>query len=267
MSRNRPRHAAATLLALLLVARGVHAGDAAPSGRVIRYDHDTLTVRLSSVPMSEVLAELERQTGATVRGELSETRDVSAEFDDVPLPQALARLLGEQNFALVYGDGGRLRAVSLLPSGRAAGPRPVSPTPTSTVPPVQGISLEEFARILAEHPPIKVDGPLAAAVGGDMATFPQLLEIALSHDNPAVRMSAVGTGLRAIETTPDLRAKLVGVAAGMDPEQLSVLIQNAAGDRAQELASNVTGQTRATEVRAKFSAALHALRRQTLGGT
>jgi hypothetical protein len=63
------------------------------------------------VPITDVLNELERQTGASVRGSLLDPREVTAEFRDVPLSQALARLLGDQNFALVYGEGGRLRTL------------------------------------------------------------------------------------------------------------------------------------------------------------
>src|SRR5262245_35995304 len=262
------RFVAAPLLAATL-GLGIPAAAAdaeAPPDRVIHYENDSLTVRLAKVPITDVLSELERQSGAAVRGPLLDPREVSADFKDVPLSQALARLLGDQNFALVYGEGGRLRVINLLPGGQVAGaPRPVSAVPTTTVPPaVAAVSLEEFAQISDSQPAIKVDGQLAEVLG-PMATYRQLLETALSHSDAALRMQAVGVAIRSIEGQPELRAKLVSTAAGVDADHLSQLIESAAGNRAQEFASNVTAQTRATEVRAKFSTALHHLRRRGAG--
>ena len=57
------------------------ADDAAPE-RVIRYENDALTVRLVRAPVTEVLNELEQQTGATVRGSLLNPSEVSADFKD-----------------------------------------------------------------------------------------------------------------------------------------------------------------------------------------
>jgi hypothetical protein len=268
-----PRTRRAGLLAapLLAAALGISvpaaaADDAATQGRLIRYENDALTVHIVRMPVTEVLSELEHQTGATVRGSLLDPKEVSADFKAVPLVQALARLLGDQNFALVYGEGGRLRVINLLPGGQVAGaPRPVSAVPTTTVPPaVAPVSLEEFAQIIDSQPAIKVDGQLAELLG-PMATYRQLLETALTHSDATLRMQAVGVAIRSIEGQPELRAKLVSTAAGVDADHLSQLIESAAGNRAQEFASNVTAQTRATEVRAKFSTALHHLRRRGAG--
>jgi len=241
--------------------------DAATPDRLIRYENDALTVHIVRMPVTEVLSELEQQTGATVRGSLLDPREVSANFKAVPLSQAMARLLGDQNFALVYGEGGRLRAINLLPGGQVStAPRPVSATPPTTVPPgVAPLTLEEFAEIIDGQPPVKCDGQLAELLG-PVATYRQLLETALSHSDAALRMQAVGVAIRSIEGQPELRAKLVSTAAGLDADHLSQLIESAAGNRAQEFATNVTAQTRATEVRSKFSTALHHLRRRGAGG-
>src|SRR5207249_3023226 len=47
-------------------------------------------------------------------------RDVTRQFDRVPLADALVRLLGEQNFTLRYGSEGKLRKISLLGEPLAA---------------------------------------------------------------------------------------------------------------------------------------------------
>ncbi len=255
------RALAAALGLCALVARG--ADDAGGPDRIIRYENDALTVRLVRVPVTDVLNELERQTGASVRGPLVDPREVSAEFTAVPLPQALARLLGDQNFSLVYGEGGRLRVVSLLPGAPAAA-RAMATTTSTLVKGGDTVSLEQFAEIIDRQQPIACDGVLAEAIG-PTATYRQLFDVALSHSDASIRMTAIGVAIRSIEGRPELRAKLIGAASGLDADRLSQLIESAAGNRAQEFASNVTAQTRATEVRAKFSTALHHLRRRGAG--
>ena len=81
---------------------------------IVRYGDDRLSVRLVDVPPMRILEELARGTDAVVRGRVAEAPPVSARFDDVPLPEALHRLLGRQNFTLAYDGRHRLRAVTLL---------------------------------------------------------------------------------------------------------------------------------------------------------
>jgi len=73
-----------------------------------------------------VLAELGRVSGAEIRGAPREPRDLTAKFDDVPLPEALHRLLGDQNFMLKYGEADRLRMIELF--GGPQEPRNASST-------------------------------------------------------------------------------------------------------------------------------------------
>ena len=112
------------VVAALLAGRNA-AGDEPPE-RVVRYAKDALTVRVTRVPVDEILGQLGQQSGAEIRGEVRDRHEITAEFEDVPLPEALHRLLGEQNFALIYGDGGRLKTVRLL-GGSLAPPPPPSP--------------------------------------------------------------------------------------------------------------------------------------------
>src|SRR5436309_2745303 len=114
--------AAGIALAAMLGWRNARAADDAPVP-LIHYSNDALTVRLSGVQNSDILAELARQSGAEIRGQVREPRAVTADFESVPLPEALARLLGGPNFALVYGQGGRVKAVRLLGAARPARPR------------------------------------------------------------------------------------------------------------------------------------------------
>src|SRR5213593_2877685 len=99
------RLVAGIAFAATLGSRSARAVDDAPTEPLIRYSNDTLTVRLNGVPTSKVLEELARESGAAIRGQVRVPRDVTADFEAVPLPEALARLPGDQDFALVYGKG------------------------------------------------------------------------------------------------------------------------------------------------------------------
>ena len=92
-----PRHAARSgalrrrvALTVMLGAPCVRAAEDAP-GRVVRYGKDALSVRLVHAPVSEVLAELSRQSGAEIRGQVSDPRELTAEFDAMPLREATLR--------------------------------------------------------------------------------------------------------------------------------------------------------------------------------
>src|SRR5712692_2940006 len=109
-----PRTATVLLAALVTVLLGeAGAADPAPAGRV-EYRDDRLSLDVQSAPLADVVGEVGRQSGAVIRGLVCKPRDLSLSFDDVPLPDALERVLGEQNFTLRYSRGGRLEAVELL---------------------------------------------------------------------------------------------------------------------------------------------------------
>jgi hypothetical protein len=97
--------------ALVLSARPLAAGE--PTC-VVTYDADRVTVHAKRVALADVVREIGRQSGAEIVGHVGKPRDVSQEFDGVPLVDALVRLLGEQNFTLRYGPEGKLRMITLL---------------------------------------------------------------------------------------------------------------------------------------------------------
>src|SRR5438093_9631069 len=87
---------------------------------VVAYDAGRLTVHAERVPLADVVREIGRQSGAEIVGEVRKPREVTRQFDEVPLFDALVRLLGEQNFTLRYGSEGKLRTISLLGEPLAA---------------------------------------------------------------------------------------------------------------------------------------------------
>jgi hypothetical protein len=253
---------AAALLAIAL--GGIPAlAEEAPPGHLIRCENDALTVRLVRVPVWDVLAEVGRQTGAEIRGQPRDPREVTAEFDAVPLPEALNRLLAGQNFALVYGDGGKLRAVKLLgtSTGTATAVNSLLPAVPTTTIPAAPISPLMLVQLFERHPPIPIAGKLRDAVGTDTATFMQLIDVGLHNEEPLVRLEAIRTTIQAIESEPELRAGLLGAVGGMDQTEVVGIIRSAAGDRAEEITMNIASQARNTEVRAKASTLLQQLRK------
>jgi hypothetical protein len=248
--------ARATAVLALLVVLGPR--DGGSDGRVIQYDKDTLTVRLTKVPVAEILDELGRQSGAQIRGQVRTPRDVTAEFDAVPLPEALHRLLGDQNFALIYGDGGRLAAVRLLggPQGSPGQPPPAA----ATVTPAPQAAATNLAALVARHDPVPVSGQLAQVVGGMSATFQQLFDVVLHNEDATVRGEGVRAVVSALEADPALRAAVVGELSNVEDTTLGSLLRGAAGEHAEEIAMQIMTQARASEIRVKASAVLQKLR-------
>ncbi len=230
--RRRPRRrraARAIVLAMVVLARRDGQAD---ETHVVRYDGDALTVRLRGVPISEVLQELAVQAGAEVRGQVREQRDVTATFDAVPLPEALSRLLGNQDYALVY-RGGRLKAVRLLGSDAVmvAAPAP----PTGERPPFPG----PLPRLIDRHPPIPVTGVLAEALGSNVATLRQLLDLTLHHPDAVVRSEALRTGLTTVQDERELYVAVVAELDHTDGGVVASLLRTSGTEHAEELAREV----------------------------
>src|SRR5437764_2093252 len=98
-------HPRASAVVILLTFAGVAR---AADERVIRYADNALTVQVTKAPLGEVLNEIVRQAGADLRGEPRNAGDVTVEFERVPVQEGLHRLLGDQNFMLVYAGDGHL---------------------------------------------------------------------------------------------------------------------------------------------------------------
>jgi hypothetical protein len=252
-----PRMAHAAALVALAIAWTAVAADE----RVIRYDKDTLTVHLTKAPLSEVVDEVARQTGAEVRGQLRSPHDVTAEFNQVPFPEAMHRLLSDENFALVYAHDGRLRALKLLGSPLAPpapGTTPVPPPP----PPAPGVpaSPADLAALVSRHAPVPIAGHLADIVGAPTASLPQLFDLGVRHEDATVRAEAVRAIVSTLEIDPALRTAVIGHLNNVDDVALSTMLRGAAGDHAEEVAMQVLAHARASEIRVKASSVLQRLR-------
>ena len=212
---------AVLVVSIAVLARSVPSGLAADGAqRVIEYRKDVLSVKLDKVPLTEVLAEIGKQSGAEVRGDVLQPRDLTLQLDKVPLKEALERLLGEQNFTLTYADDGALRAIQLK-GGREAAPDKTKPKP--------GVKYTAHPGDEGETPPlwravygvfedrgtVKVDdGKLSKVVGGDAARWDVLANTAIGSQDPGVRREAVEAGVAAFESVPRPREVVRGGDVG-----------------------------------------------------
>ena len=249
--------------------------DAPPAGampveekpaRVIRYeeDEDAVSVRVDNVAVGEVLEEIGRQSGAVIRGQLLDERPISVEFEDVPTADALHRLLGKQNFMLVYDDQDRLHAVELF-GGLQESPRAVvAPAPRPETVPSPSASLDAMLGLLQRHPPVALWGDLATSLRADAMPLRLLIETGLHHQEQSVRAAAMRASVEAFEADPELRSAAVGALASMEDKTLAELVQSAAGEHAEEALFYVA--TRASgELRIKAANVLERLHGQTRG--
>jgi len=94
---------------------------------VVAYEADRLTVHVERASLEEVVQEIGRLSGAKIVGDVLRPRDVTQEFDDVPVVSALTRMLGDQNFTLRYGPDGSLRTIELLGEPGALAAVPTAP--------------------------------------------------------------------------------------------------------------------------------------------
>ncbi|HLY38972.1 MAG TPA: hypothetical protein VKU61_13100 [Candidatus Binatia bacterium] len=182
---------------------------------------------------------------------------MSAEFESIPLPQAFARLFGDQNFALVYDRRGGLKTVLLLDVSQASD---AVVRATAAVRKRAAAFPGSLTALLNGHPPVPVAGVVAEALGSNKATFSQLLDLSLHDDSATIRAEALRTGMAAIEGEPPLFSALATELNKADSAQLGVLLRAAARDQAEEVAANVMRDARTAEVRAKASSVLQQLR-------
>jgi hypothetical protein len=227
-----------------------------PLARAVRLQDDVLTVRLRNVPITDVLQDLATQSGAEVRGQVREAREVTATFDSVPLPEALARLLGDQAFALVYGSGGQLKAVRLLGSDGVS-IRASAPVAPGERPPFPGA----LPGLIERHAAVQVTGAVAEALHSNFANLRQLLDLSLHHADATVRAEALHTGLAVVEADHGLYAAVVEELDHTDSAVVAGMLGAAAGAHADEVAMGVSQGPYVAKFRLMASSVLQRLRR------
>ena len=245
-----------TAIGLLGVALACFATNALtadqPSRKVFTYRNDRLSVHLAQVPLQEVMVDLGQASGAEIYGTVREPRDVSAEFDDVPLVEALHRLLGDQNVVVKYGKGGRLRAVRLLGGPQESVQLVAAPTSPASEPvpaPSKGpLDLGGTLAIFDGHPPVPVSGQLGQALGRDKATFRDLFDAASQNEDASVRAEAMRAFIGALDAEPELRDPVLRLLATLDDSTLTEMLRGLMGSRAEEFAAQFAANAHVSDL-------------------
>jgi hypothetical protein len=243
---------------LLAVGLACFTTSAATADRPLRqhltYRNDRLSAHLARVPLEEVMIDLGHASGAEVYGPVHEPRDISAEFDDVPLVEALHRLLGDQNFVVKYGKDGRLRAVKLLGGPQAPIHIVATPPPTTRArEPVASASkapldLDGAVAILDGHSPVPVSGQLAQALGTDAASFRDLFDAASNNEDAVVRAEAMRAFIGALDAEPEFRDPVLHALDTLDDLTLAEMLRRLAGSRAEEIAAQFAANAHVSQL-------------------
>ena len=244
----------------VLAADPVGAPAAGPVALEVR--DDRLTGRLEAVPVETVLEALAGATGAGVRGRPSAPREVTADFEAMPLALALPRIVGEQSFTLEYGRDGRLTAIVLR--GGPEAPSPAAPARPAADPAASPAGPRPFPLVLGRaftrHRPVELPAPRAQALGSERTTFVQLLETAASDDDGVRRAQATQVVLSALERESRLRRAFLRSLYALDADDLATLAAGETGARFQGLLAYLAAHSREPALQKKAAVFLQQLR-------
>jgi hypothetical protein len=229
------RWSSALAIVLAVMVGGVVTAGAAPDhdGLRVVYRNDRLSGHVDAVPVRDVLDAVAAASGAEIRGQPLDNHPVSADFDAVPIDDALHRLLGSQNFTLSFGSGGQLKTVVLLGGPEAPAPPSDRPTAAGAAPPARAAPAFplSLSRAFTRHRPVPVPEQLAEALGADRATFPQLLEMATVDDDGTRRSQATQVVLSALERESWLRRSFLRTLHDLDDASLQDIASGESGSR------------------------------------
>jgi hypothetical protein len=238
---------------------------AAPPARAtlpeVDYAGDRVTAHFQGVPVGDALAAVARAVGAEIRGSIAAPHDVSLELTAVPLGEALARLLGEQNFTVRYGDGGRVKTIELRGGVQARGAPPThSPAagvPTEPAKPTFPIVL---AKMFDRHRPLDLPDALAERFGTHTLGMPKLLEIAVADDDGISRALASNLVLTTLERESLYRRSFLRSLHRLDAEDLDAIASGPSGERFQELLEFLAAHSREPTLQKKAGVILDQVR-------
>lgn len=241
----------ALALTWLLAVPSARAADPA-SGISVRYEHERLSIRATDAPLPEVLAELARVTGAEIGGRARPDAKVTADFENLPLVEALEHVLGNGSFALRHGKDGSLRAIVLVGDGSEVKVVATAAEKLSTV---------DALSMLQGDKPLPVEGTLRGVLGTDSATFREIGDQAIRNPDGAMRREAMAQALRAIEGDAQIRQAVVDAVQARDDAALLQYLAMVTGARTEDVLAFVSSEAHDQTLRSRAGSALSELRR------
>jgi hypothetical protein len=223
----------------------------------VRYANERLTVHAEAAPLPDVLRAVGKASGAEVRGEPAAAEPLTLTLDDVPLKDALTRILGDQSFTLTYAEDGHLRSIDLRGGPSTATPKAPTEPPAEPAgwPPTEAVRIatekvDQWTRSDTRYP---ITGRLADALKTKEATFSQIAEAAVTDPDSRVRAQGLRTGLRLLEGEREIRDDFVQMIDSVDDAFLVNYVRFFMKDNASEIvaAFGRTATTAALKTRAQ----------------
>lgn len=256
---------------LIVIAMGGGVASAAPDtavpaadrAHVVRYRDDKLTVDLHDTSIATAMAEVARESGAELVGTPREERRLTIAFEEVPLNEALERLVGAQNFTLKYDDAGKLKAIELRggQEARDAG-RTGQPAPDPTTAAKQYAFFKAFDR----NEPVELTGDLRQKLHQDRVAWDTLGNVALAAPDPRIRQAAMRALLQALDRDPEMKAAVRDSLSAMTTEELAAFARARAYHMAEGLVRDVLRESSDPDVRSRARDVLRELHNNPFKG-
>ena len=191
-----------TGLLVALALLGTVAANETHAEPAVTWADGVVSAEFERVPLDEAIAALARETGVEFRGELQDRREVTARFERARFRDVVDRLVGEQNFTITYDAAGNPRRVDLLGM------------PGQSVTRRRG--LEDFSTLIARTTEVELPPVLATALGKPRGRLPWILRRGLRHPDAAVGAAAASLFVRYVDSDQALRL----AAMSTDDQQL-----------------------------------------------
>lgn len=170
-----------------------------------------LTAQVSATPLPQVLNEMSRLSGARVvwLGQ-PDNRQVSVTFSALPVAEAIQRILGANNFLLVYAStADKARLKELWVATRPSPTQTVTPLTLESAPITEGINVNEDDTELTQESAPMPEENTANEVEAELAKMLESqLDTALHGADRSSRIEAIGVLGGLVEQDPRIRPVL-----------------------------------------------------------
>jgi hypothetical protein len=261
---------AAVLVGLHLVLTAAWAAPEAEKAETkaptVRYRDDKVSVDLREAPVETVLQALAKESGAELVGSTRAEQPLTMSFENVPVKEALERLVGAQNFTLKYDEKGKLRAIELRGGPEAA--KPARPEEHASVPGENSTPAKHraFFKPFDRRDQIPLTGELRKATGHEEAGWDFLGNTAIGDPDPRVRQAAVHAMMKALDQDPEMKASVLASLNAMSAEEIASFARERTYYRAEDVVRNVMRETSDQELRSRARDVLRELRKNPFKG-
>jgi len=228
--------AAVVLLSLVAPSRA-----ADPDAPVkVAYRNDRLTVHATNASLPDVLDAIAHTTGAELHGEPVETPPRDIDVDNLPMQDAMTRILGDQSFTLTYGEGGALKRIGLRGGPTAKQLRTDAPDATQgSLNAKAATAAKTIDDLIHSGRRYKVPKRLGDKLGSDEVTFEEIAATGVKSDDAGVRGEAQRASMRLIEAEPEIRNAFVDLLSNVDDAQAAIYLRAIMQDNAREFMGTV----------------------------